>query len=139
MLKKILSISGKPGLFKLISYGKNLIVVENVIDHKRNPAYTHDKIISLGDIAIYTDSEEIPLGDVFDTIYKKFEGKTVDPKAYKTPEDLVKFFSEILPNFDRDRVYNNDIKKIISWYNILVNANLTEFKAVEKSETEDKE
>lgn len=139
MLKKILSISGKPGLFKLISYGKNLIVVENVTDHKRTPAYTHDKIISLGDIAIYTDSEEIPLGDVFNTIYKKFEGKAVDAKAYKTSDDLVNFFSEILPNFDRDRVYNNDIKKIISWYNILVNANLTEFKAVEKAEAEDKE
>ena len=139
MLKKILSISGKPGLFKLISYGKNLIVVENVTDKKRIPAYTHDKIISLGDIAIYTDSEEIPLGDVFDSIYTKFEGKNVDPKNYKTPADLVNFFSEILPNFDRERVYNNDIKKIISWYNILVNANLTEFKHTQEEKADEEQ
>lgn len=136
MLKKILSISGKPGLYKLISYGKNLIVVENVTDNKRIPAYSRDKIISLGDIAIYTDSAEVPLGKVFETIYKKYEGKAINPKEYATPADLQAFFSEVLPEYDKERVYNNDIKKIISWYNILVSAEITDFTA-EVEETEE--
>ncbi|MDE6715986.1 MAG: DUF5606 domain-containing protein [Muribaculaceae bacterium] len=127
MLKEILSISGRPGLYKLISYGKNMVIVESVVDGKRMPAGARDKIISLGDIAIYTDDEETPLANVFKTMYDKYEGKTIDAKSYKTNDQLFDFFEEILPSFDRDRVYPTDVKKVISWYNTLVNAGLTDF------------
>lgn len=139
MLKKILSISGKPGLYKLISYGKNLIVVENLADNKRIPAYSRDKIISLGDIAIYTDSEEVALGEVFKTIYEKYDHKQLDAKQYKEAPALKEFFEGVLPNYDRDRVYNTDIKKVISWYNILVGAGITDFVAKEETPSEKEE
>ncbi len=139
MLKKILSISGKPGLYKLVSYGKNIIIVESLVDGKRTPAYNHDKIISLGDIAIYTYTEEVPLNTVFESISAKYDGKTVDAKQYATKEDLQNFFLEILPEFDQERVYPNDIKKVISWYNLLVNAGITTFKEEEKKEEEKEE
>lgn len=127
MLKKILSISGKSGLYRLISYGNNIIVVEGLTDKKRIPAYSNYKIISLGDIAIYTTGEEVPLANVLDAIYKKYDGKTLDAAQYKTAEQLQAFFSDILPEYDRERVYNTDIKKVISWYNILVDAGETNF------------
>ncbi|MCH5215786.1 MAG: DUF5606 domain-containing protein [Muribaculaceae bacterium] len=140
MLKEILSISGRPGLYKLISYGKNMVVVESVVEGKRMPAGARDKIISLGDIAIYTDSEETPLANVFQTMYNKYEGKAIEVKAYKNNDALFDFFEDILPSFDRERVYPSDVKKIISWYNTLVNAGLTDFslpepKSEEKEET----
>ena len=116
MIKNILCISGKPGLFKLVSQGKNMLIVESLTTKKRTPAYSHDKIVSLGDIAIYTDEEEVPLSQVFQTIYDK-EGKKLEVANYKTDASLEKFFGEILPNYDRERVYNTDIKKVISWYN----------------------
>ena len=127
MLKKILSISGKSGLYRLISYGNKIIVVEGLTDKKRIPAYSNYKIISLGDIAIYTSGEEVPLANVLDTIYKKYEGKTLDPANYKTNEQLQEFFGEILPDYDSERVYNTDIKNVISRNNILVNAGETNF------------
>ncbi|MEG0010996.1 MAG: DUF5606 domain-containing protein [Muribaculaceae bacterium] len=139
MLKKILSVSGKPGLFKLISYGKNLIVIECIADGKRVPAYSNDKIISLGDIAIYTDTTEVPLGVVLKTIYTKFDGKPLNAKEYNTPESLRNFFQEILPAYDKERVYNNDIKKIISWYNILINAGITDFSNDEEQKDNNEE
>ena len=114
MLKKILSISGKPGLYRLISYGKGIIIVENVTDNKRMPAYTRDKIIALGDIAIYTDDTEVPLADVLTTIAEKYNSQVLDTKLYKSAAQLQQFFEEVLPNYDHDRVYNTDIKKIIS-------------------------
>ena len=134
MLKQILSISGKSGLYKLVSYGKNMIIVEGLSDEKRFPAYSHDKIISLGDIAIYTYDEEVALGTVMQTIYDKNEGKAVDVKTDKA--SLFAFFSEILPDFDQERVYPNDIKKVIAWYNILVGAGFTSFKVEEEEAAE---
>lgn len=134
MLKKILSISGKPGLYRLISYGKGIIIVENVTDNKRMPAYTRDKIIALGDIAIYTDDTEVPLADVLTTIAKKYNSQVLDTKLYKSAAQLQQFFEEVLPNYDHDRVYNTDIKKIISWYNTLISAGITDFSI--KSEEE---
>ena len=134
MLKKILSISGKPGLYRLISYGKGIIIVENVTDNKRMPAYTRDKIIALGDIAIYTDDTEVPLADVLTTIGEKYNSQVLDTKLYKSAAQLQQFFEEVLPNYDHDRVYNTDIKKIISWYNTLISAGITDFSI--KSEEE---
>ncbi len=141
MLKKILSISGKPGLYELVSYGKNLIIVENLKDKKRMPAYTRDKIISLGDISMYTYGEEVALSKVFTSVYEKFEGKTLNADEYKTPERLKEFFLQVLPDYDQERVYNNDIKKVIAWYNILVEAGYTKFEeeAEEAAETAEEE
>ena len=136
MLKTILSISGKPGLFKLISQGKNMLIVEALATKKRQPAYARDKIVSLGDIAIYTYGEEVPLAKVFTTIYEKNEGKALDAKQYTTPEALHAFLEGVLPDYDKERVYNNDIKKIISWYNLLLAAGFTSFEETEQTEQE---
>lgn len=141
MLKTILSISGKPGLYKLVSRGKNMLIVESVADKKRFPAYGNEKIISLGDIAMYTDSEDIPLSQVFTSMKKKENGAlaTLDVKKASANE-LGTYLAEVLPNYDRDRVHVSDIKKLISWYNLLVNAGLTDFEeeAAEEETAEEK-
>lgn len=137
MLKAILSISGKPGLYKLVSQGKNMLIVESLQTKKRVPAYSHDKVVSLGDIAVYTTGEEVQLTKVFETIYKKFEGKTVNASDYKTQDALKNFFLEILPDFDQERVYITDIKKIISWYNTLVESGNTDFVEEESEKAEE--
>ena len=134
MLKTVLSISGRPGLYKLVSQGKNMLIVEAIGTGKRMPAYAHDKIISLGDIAIYTMEEDIPLADVFESIKDKNEGKTVDVKAMKSDKEIREYFATVLPEFDDERVYTNDIKKVFNWYNVLVAAGMTEFKSAEAEE-----
>ncbi len=129
MLKTILSISGKPGLYKLISQGKNMLIVESLdASKKRFPAYGNEKIISLADIAMYTDEEEVPLYEVLESMNTKENGQavTLDPKKAK-PEELRAYLAEVLPNFDRDRVYVADIKKLIQWYNILIENGITTF------------
>ncbi|HAP50857.1 MAG: DUF5606 domain-containing protein [Muribaculaceae bacterium] len=136
MLKKVLSISGKSGLFKLIAYGKNGLIVESFADKKRFSAQARDKVISLGDIAIYTQDQEVPLWQVFETIYKKYEGKPLDTAELKTGAQLYEFFNQVLPDFDQDRVYTSDIKKVVNWYNALVGAGFTEFKTEEPQEEE---
>lgn len=137
MLKTILSISGRPGLFKLVSQGKNMLIVESLTTKKRMPAYARDKVVSLGDIAIYTDGEEVPLSKVMTIIYEK-NGKALDPNSYKTNDEIRDFFLDVLPNFDQDRVYLTDIKKIISWYNLLLEAGITSFEE-EKTEENSEE
>ena len=134
MLKTVLSISGRPGLYKLVSQGKNMLIVEAIGTGKRMPAYAHDKIISLGDIAIYTMEEDIPLADVFESIKVKNEGKAVDVKAMKSDKEIREYFATVLPEFDDERVYTNDIKKVFNWYNVLVAAGMTEFKLAEAEE-----
>lgn len=134
MLKTVLSISGRPGLYKLVSQGKNMLIVEAIGTGKRMPAYAHDKIISLGDIAIYTMEEDIPLADVFESIKVKNEGKAVDVKAMKNDKEIREYFATVLPEFDDERVYTNDIKKVFNWYNVLVAAGMTEFKSAEAEE-----
>lgn len=135
MLKTILSISGKPGLHKLISQGKNMLIVESLADKKRFPAYSHEKIISLGDIAMYTDTDEVPLKDVLTSIKEKENGAVASIDVKKASQDeLRNYLSEVLPNFDRERVYANDIKKLISWYNILISNGITDFQEEETTE-----
>lgn len=134
MLKTVLSISGRPGLYKLVSQGKNMLIVEAIGTGKRMPAYAHDKIISLGDIAIYTMEEDIPLADVFESIKMKNDGKAVDVKAMKSDKEIREYFATVLPEFDDERVYTNDIKKVFNWYNVLVAAGMTEFKSAEAEE-----
>ena len=134
MLKTILAISGKPGLYKLVSRGNNSLIVETIdAQKKRFPAFAADKIISLADIAMYTDEKEVPLHEVLNNIKKKEDGK---PTAidYRTAskEELYAFLTEVLPNCDRDRIYPADIKKLIQWYNILVGNGLDDFDEVLK-------
>jgi hypothetical protein len=128
MLKSILSISGKPGLFKLISQAKNMLIVESLAEKKRIPVYARDKVISLGDIAIYTDDEEVPLYKVLTLVKDKENGQKapIDLPSAK-PEALRTYFAEVLPDFDRARVYPNDIKKLLSWYNLLIANDMTDF------------
>ena len=133
MLKMILSIAGKPGLFKLVSQGKNMLIVESIADKKRIPVYAKDKVVSLGDIAIYTEDEEKPLYEVFNAIREKEEGKIVEINT-KDKETAFAYFEKVLPTFDKDRVYANDIKKIISWYNILTADGMTDFSPKEETE-----
>jgi len=134
MLKEILSLTGKPGLFKLVSQGKNMLIVESLLDGKRIPAYTKDKVVSLGDIAIFTETTEVPLSKVLEALKTKENGAVcaLDPKSDN--DKLRKFMAEILPDFDRDRVYPSDIRKLIMWYNILINAQITDFSIEEKEE-----
>ena len=134
MLKEILSVTGKPGLFKLVSQGKNMLIVESLIDGKRFPAYTKDKVVSLGDIAIFTETEEVPLGQVLESLKTKENGAvcSIDPKSDN--DKLRKYMLEVLPDYDRDRVYPSDIRKLLTWYNILINAQITDFVTEEKQE-----
>lgn len=114
----IISISGKPGLFKVVAQGKNNIIVESLNDKKRFPAYATDRISALEDISIYTYNDDKPLSEIFDAIYEK-ENKGTCISHKEKPEAIAAYLSEILPDFDEDRVYPSDIKKIFQWYNIL--------------------
>lgn len=146
MLKRILSISGKPGLYKLMSQGKNMLIVENIATGKRMPAYARDKVVSLGDISIYTNDGDVPLTDVLEKVKEATGCQPVDVKSMKENE-LRDYFKTILPEYDEDRVYTTDIKKLFSWYNQLVAAGVTEFKdeeiaqdeSAEKAEVSDEE
>lgn len=135
MLKDILSITGKPGLYKLVSRGNNMLIVESLLDGKRVPTYARDKIVSLGEISMYTMGEDIALSEVLTKLGEK-EGlkvASIDPKKADNDE-LRDFFGEVLPDFDRDRVYPSDIRKLIQWYNILINAGITDFTIDEEGE-----
>lgn len=135
MLRDILSITGKPGLYKLVSRGNNMLIVESLLDGKRVPTYARDKIVSLGEISMYTMGEDIALSEVLTKLGEK-EGlkvASIDPKKADNDE-LRDFFGEVLPDFDRDRVYPSDIRKLIQWYNILINAGITDFTIDEEGE-----
>lgn len=135
MLKEILSISGKPGLQKLISNSSNAIIVESLIDGKRFPAYSNSKIIALEDISIYTETEDMPLKEVFKRIYKKENGqKAISHK--ESSEKIITYFSEIVPEFDKDRVYTSDMKKIIQWYNLLTEKGMLDLNEKEEQKEE---
>lgn len=128
MLKTILSISGKPGLYKLVSRGKNMLIVESLADKKRFPAYGNEKIISLGDIAMYTDAEDVPLRMILAAMKEKENGNIVALDIKKASSDeLYNYLETVLSNYDRDRVHASDIKKLISWYNLLVKSGMVDF------------
>ena len=122
-LSKILSITGKSGLFKLVAQGRNSFIVESLVDGKRFPAYSQDGVANLENISIFTDGDDVTLQSVFQSIYKKENGakssvSLTDGNAMK------KFFAEVLPNYDRERVYVSNIKKVVQWYNLLIDHNL---------------
>ncbi|MCR5535403.1 MAG: DUF5606 domain-containing protein [Bacteroidaceae bacterium] len=129
MLETVLAISGKPGLYKLVSRGNNSLIVETLdAQKKRMPIFGTDKVISLADIAMYTDEEEVPLRRVFKNIFDNEGGKKVTLDYKKASKDeLASFMGQALPNYDRDRVYPADMKKLAQWYNILVENGVTDF------------
>ena len=130
-LSGIISISGRPGLFKVIAQGKNSIIVESLIDKKRFPAYSTDRISALDDISIYTLEEDKPLREIYSDILAKI-GNTAAPSHKEDITVLQDFLSDILPNYDDERVYPSDIKKVFQWYNQLFKAGV--IKQEEKKE-----
>lgn len=112
-----------------------MLVVEDIFSKKRQPVHARDKVVSLGDIAMYTEGEDKPLSEILDLVFADMNGERIDVKAYDN-EGLRQKFAEILPDFDRDRVYPSDIKKLFSWYNLLLGAGFTKFKADETSTEE---
>lgn len=124
MLTKILSISGKPGLYKLISTNKNLNIVESLADGKRIPAYLQEKIVALSDVSIYTNEADVPLRQVLKKIKDKENGQRVALPPKASNKDFFAFMEEVLPDYDKEKVYASDIKKLISWYNILIDNNV---------------
>lgn len=139
MLEKILAISGKPGLYKLLSRGNNSLIVETLdAQKKRMPVFGTDKVISLADIAMYTDDEEVPLRRVFKNILEKEGGKKTSLDYKKASKDeLAAFMGEALSNYDRDRVYPADMKKLAQWYNILIENEITDFEEPKTENTEE--
>ena len=138
MLRTVLSVAGMPGLYKLVSNGRNMLIVEALdATKKRLPIHGIDKVVSLGDIAMFTEDEEVPLWQVLESVKTKCEGTAcaVDHKKASN-EELADFFAEVLPNYDRDRVYMTHVRKLIQWYNILVEAGMTDF-VPEEAETEE--
>jgi len=135
MLKGILSISGQPGLFKLVAETKNSIIVESLSTGKRMPAYSTSKISSLSDISIFTQTGEILLTDLFRKIIES--GKTISSKA--SSNEIKAFFAEVLPDYDQDRVYVSDMKKVLQWYQLLSEQNLLVETEEEKAEVKSEE
>jgi hypothetical protein len=135
-LSKILSISGKHGLFQVVSQLKNAVLVESLADKKRFPAFAHEKISSLKEISVFTTGEDKPLKDVLKAFSEKYEGKPgIDPKA--DDKALKACFLEVVPDYDPDRVYVSDIKKIITWYNLLAENNMLDFTEPEEEKPEE--
>jgi len=130
-LSKILSISGRPGLYKVVSQAKNAVIVESLSDQRRIPAFGNEKMSSLEEITIFSTGEDIPLKDVFKQLHEKLANKeTIDPKS--DPAVLRDFFLEMIPEYDPERVYPSDIRKILAWYNLLLANDLLDFSEPEE-------
>jgi hypothetical protein len=137
-LKEILAISGYSGLYKFISQGRNGVIVEGLADSKRFNAPASARVSALEDIAIYTEEKELPLKEVFQRIYQKENaGASIDSK--QSNDALKKYFEQIVPDYDQDRVYASDIKKVFSWYNTLVALNMIDLEPDAVAEEENKE
>ena len=135
MLKNILAITGKPGLYKLISHGNNTLIVESLVDGKRIPTFARDKIISLADVSMFTLDDDVSLSEVLTKLGAKESLKAVTLDLKNASNDTLRdYFATVLPNYDRDRVYPSDIRKLIQWYNILINAGITDFAVEEETE-----
>ncbi len=133
-LEGILSIAGKPGLYKLVAQSRSGIIVESLLDGKRIPVSQASNISALRDIAIFTWSEEKPLSEIFKAIKDKESGPT--PVKHKdSGAKLVAYFAEVEPDYDTDRVYASDIKKVIQWYNLLEEKGLLEAEAESEAES----
>ena len=132
MLKGILSISGQSGLYRLIAESKNNIIVESLDTQKRMPVHSTSKVSSLEDIAIYTESGDVPLKDIFKAIFDKENGgESISAKS--SANELKAYFEKVVPDYDKDRVYVSDIKKVLLWYNTLQNKNMLDFTETEEN------
>jgi len=132
-LEKVLSISGKPGLYELTAQTRGGFVAKSITEGNKISVNVRHNVSLLSEIAVYTYTEEVPLGTVFQKMYEKEDGKQgIDHKASK--KELESYFAEILPDYDVDRVYQSDIKKIIQWYNLLVTNGFTDFSKEEKGD-----
>jgi hypothetical protein len=133
VLKDIMAISGQPGLFKFIAQGKNAIIVEHLETKRRGSAFNTARVSSLDEISVFTEKEDMPLSKVFDLIYEKENGgAAIDYKS--DPEKLKLYLGEVVPDYNREKVYNSDIRKILQWYNILQSLNLLVKEEPEKKE-----
>lgn len=139
MLKEILAITGKPGLYKIISHNGKTLIVEDLISGKRFPVSARDRVVSLGDIAMYTEEEDKPLGEILDAVYTIENGKKLEVKEIASKGELKSQFAKYLPSFDKERVHDSDIKKLFSWYNLLVDKGYTKFTEDEDKIEESKE
>lgn len=139
MLEKILSITGKPGLYEIVTHSPKNLIVEEILSKKRMPVSMRDKVVSLGDIAIYTVEDDKPLGEVLDLVYVSEKGEKIDVKKLLKDGTLRDKFAEIMPDFDEERVRDNDIKKLLTWYNLLIEAGLTKFTEDKEETKEEKE
>ncbi|MDT8394136.1 MAG: DUF5606 domain-containing protein [Bacteroidales bacterium] len=132
-LTEIMSISGKPGLYRMITHTKTGMLVESMDDQKRFPVFTHEKVSSLEEISIFTETDDIPLKEVFKKIYDLLKGeKAISHKS--SGEELKDFFDDVIPDYDKERVYVSDIKKVIQWYNILHEKDMLDFTEEEEKE-----
>ena len=134
MLETILSIAGKPGLYKLVSRAKMNLIVETIDEKKkRMPTFATDRVTSLSDISMFTEGEDVPLYEVLVKVREKEEGKVASLDWRKaSAKQLQDYFAEVLPDFDRDRLHNSDIKKLLQWYDILINAGISNFEEILK-------
>ena len=139
MKETILAIAGKPGLYKLVTRGKNNLIVEALdVTHRRQPAFATDRITSLNDIAMFTETDDVPLMTVLDNMKNVEGGKKASINEKKASgKELQDYFTKVLPEWDRDRVQNSHIKKLITWYNILIENGITDFKTEEPEETKE--
>ena len=137
MQQTILAIAGKPGLYKLVTRGNNNLIVEALdATHKRMPAFATDRITSLGDIAMFTETDDVPLTDVLENLKTLEGGKKASINEKKaSAAELHEYFSKVLPEWDQDRVKDSHIKKLITWYNILIENGITDFKDAESAES----
>lgn len=137
-LDKILAISGKPGLYELTAQSRGGFIVKSIPEGKKMSVNIRHNVSLLSEIAIYTYTEEVPLGEIFQKIKEKEDGgETISHKASKT--ELENYFSEVLPDYDEDRVYSSDMKKIIQWYNLLIKNGITDFTETKDEKSEEKE
>ena len=127
-LKEILSVSGKPGLFKTIAQTKTGVIIESLIDGKRLQAFASDKLSSLGEISIFTTGEDMPLREVFRLIQEK-SGDQPAPDAKTDDRTLKAFFETVVPDYDPERVYVSHIRKVATWYNLLIANGINDFSA----------
>ena len=137
-LKDLMAISVYPGLYRFISQGRNAVIVESLEDKKRMSAYSTSRIITLEEIAVFTENEELPLAEVLKKMYSHSAGKeAVSHKSHA--DEIRRYFEAVLPEYDRDRVYVSDMKKIIHWYNLLLKYGLLKFEDDEGREDADPE
>lgn len=141
-METILSIAGKPGLYKLVSRGKMNLIVESLDKtHRRMPAFYTDRVTNLGDIAMYTDADDVPLWQVLKSVGEQEQNKLVSFDYKKADsKKLREYFAKVLPSFDQDRVHDSDIKKLLQWYDILVKNDMTDFETIfspEKKENDE--